>query len=224
MVPAPERRYPRSPRQPRPDLKPLASKSGATVALSTVWVREAPVLRLMEIALMVGRGIFNEKQRHKEAADYLRLLARIEKLKAQFPRLWRRVIAEDPEPYSWGVSRGWQRLLREFAKSKAQSSLMMNALKGLALSDLHKRTAQQVVTVVVMCALRVAKKRAPSGTELALLAVMTGMEEPVTSSPAQRQRPDTWDNCIKACRPWVDSLLDTAPVELCVFPDDFHEK
>lgn len=201
----------------------MASVRSAARALETKWRRNPEIFRLMRRSVRVGRGLYYYKPRHEDFAEYERMLVRVEKIKAAFPRLWKFVIREDPEPLSWGESSGLPGLLRELKTSKKQRGVLLGALQSLALSGLKKRTEAQLITVVVMCALRAAGKAAPTGTELALLAIVTGFEKPTSEPHPQRQRPDTWDNCIETCGPWVDWLMDPAPDEVRVFPDDYPE-
>lgn len=177
----------------------------------------------MRRAVRVGRGLFFYKPRRDDLAEYQRMLARVEKIKIAFPSLWKLAIKEEPEPLAWGESSGLPALLRELRTSKKQRETLLDAVQFLALSELKKKTEAQLITVVVMCALRAAGKAAPTGTEMALLAIVTGFEKPTGEPLQQRQRPDTWDNCIKTCRPWVDWLMDPTPAEVRVFPDDFPE-
>jgi hypothetical protein len=201
----------------------MASVGSAARALETRWRRNRATFRLMRRSVRVGRGIYYYKPRWDDVADYERLLGSVEKLKVAFPKIWSLVIKSEPEPFWSGESSGLPLLLRELKTSKKQRDILIDALQSLALSELRKRTEAQLITVVVMCVLRAARKRGPSGTELALLAIVTGFEQPTSDPHAHRQRPDTWDNCIKTCGPWVEWLMDPTPREVRIFPDDFPE-
>ncbi len=222
LVPVSERRYPRT-RRAAPELKPMASIGAAEKAILTKWKRKPEILGLMRRAVQVGRAAFNYKLRRKEMADHEKLLASVEKLKKDFPKSWSLVIKEEPDPVWWTANTGLGMLLRELKTSEKRRGILIDALETLLFSDLRKRTEAQLITVAVMCTLGAAGKRAPSGPELALLAIVTGFEEPTSDPHQYRQRPDTWANCIETCGRWVDWLMTPTEYEVRVFPDDFPE-
>lgn len=218
-VPGKQRRYPRHPRQPRPELKPLGSKQAATQALRTRWRRTPREIELMVLAAKVGRGIFNAKENRAVAAQFERMLAAIERIKSTYPTLWPLVVLEEPRPFWWGIGGGLPLLLKTL-KGKRRTRLA-EAVGALTLADLKKKTLAQVVTVAVTATSVVAGMKPPGGTELAALAVLAEIEPPTGDAHAQRQRPDSWSNCLKTCRALVDEMLVPVEYEVRVFPDDF---
>lgn len=201
----------------------MASVGSAAQAIMTRWRRSPETLRLMRRAVRVGRSAYYYKLPRKDDADHEKLLASVERLKLAFPKLWKLVIKAEPDPLWWNANTGVAMLLRELKTSVKRRGILIDALQSLVFSQLKKKTEAQIIAVVVMCVLRAGGKRAPSGTELALLAIVTGFEKPTSDPHQQRQRPDTWANCIKTCGPWVDWLMTPTRYEVRVFPDDFPE-